>query len=145
MANNYGEAKMEAIYAVVDIDDCAAFLRVVSMGALEVANQLENYGVITQYQRHWEIADRLTDDEKRLIDRNTEILTDGIAAKLKADFIAAGGNYVEGGVALYDHESPNPEDSHKFETFSEQLAEYMFCDYCYSVESYGVDSEDGED
>jgi hypothetical protein len=143
MVDNKGEANMQATYVEQNIDDCMAYMRVENDEVIEIVNQLENYGIYTQYQRHWDFADSLSDKEKALIDGKVEILTEEFANKLKAEFIAAGGKYVEEGVAPHDHESPNDAYASDFENITEQLADYTFCDY--DTEIYNEDYSDGED
>jgi hypothetical protein len=117
MVNN-GEAKMQALYVEQDFDDRMGYMLVENETVIEIVNQIENFGVNTQYQRHWEIIYLGVPLDADLI-----LLTEAKARELLAQFVALGGVYVEDGVALYDH--GDTDNIGKFASVKEQLSEFV--------------------
>jgi hypothetical protein len=119
---------MNALYLELDGDDGMQYMRVENKTVLEIVNQIENYGIHTQYQRHLEVVDFFTKAQKQIIDSNVELLTEAKARELLQEFIALGGTYVEAGVELYNHPAPNDASAEQVSKVSEALADYYFYD-----------------
>jgi RecJ-like exonuclease len=128
MVDNKGAQQMKALYLELDGDDGMQYMRVENKAVIEIVNQIENFGVHTQYQRHLEVVDFLTQAQKKIIDNNVELLTEAKTREFLQEFIALGGTFVEAGVALYDHPAPNNASADQVSAVSEKLAEYYFYD-----------------
>jgi hypothetical protein len=122
---------MRALYVEQDFDDRMGYMLVENKNVIEIVNQIENYGILTQYQRHWEIVDAVSE----AVDADLILLTEAKALAFLAEFKAAGGKYVEAGVALMNHASPPEASTSDFAAIKEKIAEYV-------AES---DDEDDED
>jgi hypothetical protein len=121
---------MQALYVEQDFDDRMGYMLVENENVIEIVNQIENYGILTQYQRHWEIIYLGVPLHADLI-----LLTEAKALEFLDEFKAAGGKYVEEGVALMDHASPPEASASDFSAIKEKLAEYV-------AESDDKDDED---
>jgi hypothetical protein len=120
---------MKALYLELDGDDGMQYMRVENNVVVEIVNQIENFGVHTQYQRHLEVVDSLNKVQKKIINNNVELLTEVKAREFLQEFVALGGIFVEAGVALYNHPTPKGAVSASdVSNVSEALAEYYFYD-----------------
>jgi len=111
---------MQALYVEQDFDDRMGYMLVENETVIEIVNQIENFGVNTQYQRHWEIIYLGVPLD---LDADLILLTEAKARELLAQFVALGGVYVEDGVALYDH--GDTDNIGKFASVKEQLSEFV--------------------